>query len=1060
MAEEGLPSEIRFSRELNTVGAASLGLPILVAAVIFVLHGPVVGGVGPASVLLYLLMGGVFLLALLCYVELQSRSAVEGGAYVLVREAARVSWAFLAGWAVLLGGLLLSGLLALGFAAYLTALLGIYSRVELPEPLIGALLIVVTVIYNARGRLGFRRARHLVTWGVIAALSVLCLLCVPHIRLDNYASFSSPAGTGIQGGLSLLLVGFLAMELVPLTVSEIRKPRRTIPRALFVILSVSTALFLVVTVVTVGVASGVDWKAVRIPLAWMAENCVGRYAQTLLLVSGLLFIPVALNWAILLVVRQAQVMGEDKLLPDRLGRGRTRLGPPHLLLLFTGLGAVVVCLVGDIAFIARVGGFCALFVISMIALADMVERSGHTDSPVFRLPLRPLVPAVALVVSVFLLPSLGLRPLLAAAAWMLVGLLVYGVYARRRYIVGLEGVVVFKSKREPSRARYRVLVPLGTRERQAQLIKLAVALAGDRDGEVLPLRVVTVPEQVPLRDGARTARGVESLFSWSVAGEDTGSVSLSPITRVARSVSRGIIDTAVEEECDLILFGWEGYSERKGPIMGHILDPVIENAPCDVVVLKGDALGKMDTILVPTSGGPHAPIAAEIALKLARLYGAKVTLLYICREGATAEDRQHGAEMITQTAKGLQTDDLVTPKVITAAGVVSGILEEAKGYDLMLLGASEESLFDRFLFGTIPERIALNSPVPVMIAKRRAPLPQFWLRRVWEAISGLFPTLEAEERSTVYREIRDGARADVDFFVMMSLAATIATLGLLLSSPALIIGGMLVAPLMSPIIGIGLAIALGNMRLLRDAAESTVKGIFLTVVVALFLGSIHPLTEVNEEILARTTPDLLDLLVALASGAAGAYAVSRKDVSAALPGVAIAAALVPPLGVVGVGVAMHRVAVAGGGLLLFSTNLVGITLAGSINFLLLGFRPARGVRERESHLRRGLVISMLLFLAISLPLAFISGSTIQATQEREVISRVLDEELDGLEGVSLVSLELGHQGSGTDVTVTVYAVQEVSEETVAHLDDLVTQAVGDTVNLHLIAIPVSEIDSP
>ncbi len=232
--------------------------------------------------------------------------------------------------------------------------------------------------------------------------------------------------------------------------------------------------------------------------------------------------------------------------------------------------------------------------------------------------------------------------------------------------------------------------------------------------------------------------------------------------------------------------------------------------------------------------------------------------------------------------------------------------------------------------------------------------------------------------------------------------------------------------------------------------------------VALFLGSVHPLTEVevNGEILARTTPNLLDLLVALASGAAGAYAVSRKDVSAALPGVAIAAALVPPLGVVGVGVAMHRVAVAGGGLLLFGTNLVGITLAGSINFLLLGFRPARGVRERERHLRRGLVISMLLFLAVSLPLAFISGSTIQATQEREVISRVLDEELDGLEGVSLVSLELRDQGAGIDVTVTVYAGQEVNEETVAHLDDLITEAVGETIDLHLIAIPVSEIDSP
>ena len=260
-------------------------------------------------------------------------------------------------------------------------------------------------------------------------------------------------------------------------------------------------------------------------------------------------------------------------------------------------------------------------------------------------------------------------------------------------------------------------------------------------------------------------------------------------------------------------------------------------------------------------------------------------------------------DMIARTVGGLPTDDLIEAKVITAPGVVGGILNEAKEYDLMMLGASEEGLFDRVLFGTIPERIARKSPVPVMIAKQRAPLHQFWLRRVWTALSRILPTLEAEERSTVYQQSREGARADIDFFVMITLAATIATLGLLLNSAAVIIGGMLVAPLMSPVIGIALAIALGNVRLLRDALESTFKGIFLTVVVALFLASIVPLGEPTGEVLARTSPNLLDLMIALASGAAGAYAVSRKDVSAALPGVAIAAALVPPLGVVGVGLA-------------------------------------------------------------------------------------------------------------------------------------------------------------
>ncbi len=1060
MGDELLPTEIRFSRELDPVHVVSLGLGILMALGIFAVHGPVMAAAGRAAALSYLLMGGVFLLTLLCYVELQLNSEQEGGAYVLLREGARFPLAFLSGWSILLGGVLLSAVLALGFATYLATAAEAYWAVQLPEPLIAALLVVAVVVYNILGRRGFRRTRHLITWGVIVALLLLCLFCLPHIRADNYRPFSPQGVPGVEAGLSLLLIGFLAFELVPLTVSEIRHPRRTIPQAFFITLSVGTILFLLLSLVTAGSAPRLVWMQARVPLVVIAQHCMGNYGQLLLLFAGLIFIPLAVNSTILLVVQQAQTMDQDNLLPNILKGGRGRLRTPYLLLSFIGLGAVVLSVLGDLEFIARLGGFCALFLMSMIALGGIVLQRSVGDSPRSQWPLRSLLPALVLVVSFFFLPTLGVKPLLGGALWIVIGLLVYRAYAKERYIAGREGVVVFKRKRKPTEAEYRVLVPLDPQERQPQLIKLAIALAGDQGGEVLPLRVVTLPQQVPLREGEKIAREIESLFSWSLAGEDTGRVSLNPITRIARTVPRGILDTAVEEECDLILLGWEGYTEIQGPIMGPILDPVIENAPCDVLLVKGNKLTRLETILVPTSGGPHAPIAAQIALKLARLYGAQVTALYVCREGATTEDQERGLEMIAQTLSGLETDDLIKPKVIIASGVVSGILEEAKKYDLMLLGASEESLFDRFLFGTVPERIARKSPVPVMIAKRHAPLPQFWLRRVWNAISGLFPTLQAEERLTVYRQVREGARADVDFFVMISLAAIIATLGLLLNSPAVIIGGMLVAPLMSPIIGIALAIALGNIRLLRDAAESTIKGIFLAVVVALFLASISPLTEVTGEILARTRPNLLDLVVALASGAAGAYAVSRKDVSAALPGVAIAAALVPPIAVIGLGLSMRRAEVAGGGLLLFSTNLVAITLAGAIIFLFLGFRPARGVRERRIHLRRGLVISVLLLFVISLPLAFIFGKAVQATQEREVINRVLNQELGNLEGVSLVSFDFSHQRETIALTVTVYAAQEIQEETVEHLDDALTQAVGQPVTLRLIAIPVSELRAP
>ena len=1061
MAREVAPTEVRFSRELSLARAVSRSLAILLAALVFTLQGSVMVSAGPAAAISYLMMGVVCSLTLLCYVELLVRGGREGGAYVLLREATRGPVAFLTGWAILLGGLLLCAVLALGFAASASTVIESAIGLRLGEPGMAALLMVVIAVYNISGGWSHRRARDIVTWLAVALLLLLCLVCLPRVRLTDYGPFSPHGYLGVQAGLSLLLIGFLAFESLPLSVSEIPEPRRTIPRAFFATAGLGILLLMAVTLVAGSALTGVGLLEARLPVAALAEACAGGYGPLVLLLA-VIFIPMALNSTLLLVVRQAQEMEQDGLLPDLLRRRTVRFQTPGTLLALIGVLAALLTLWGDLEQIARLGGFCVLFTMSMIALGDAMRMRGveEEEPSGFRLPLPPLIPALALVVNVFLLPIVGTGPILAGAVWLGAGLVVYIVYARGRYIAGQEGVVVFRAKRETLESKYRVLVPLGPGKRQSELIRLAVALAGEEGGEVFPLRVITLPAQVPLREGARMAEGVESVFRGSLGTEDTGSVTLTPMTRVARSVSQGIIDTATEEKCDLVVLSWEGHSATKGGVMGSVLDPVVRNAPCDVLLVKDGAVSDVDSILLPTRGGSHAAMAARLAVKLARRYGAQLTVLYVSREGDTAEDRQEGMEMIARTVEGLEADDLIVPKVITAPGIVGAILNEATNHSLMMLGASEEGLFDRVLFGTIPEGIARKSAVPVMIAKQHAPLPQFWLRRVWNATYRVFPTLEAEERSTVYRQIREGARPDIDFFVMIALSATIATLGLLLDSAAVIIGGMLIAPLMSPIIGIALAIVLGNVRLLRDAAESTIKGVFVAVVVGLFVASISPLGAVTGEILARTRPNLLDLAVALASGAAGAYAMSRKEVSAALPGVAIAAALVPPLGVVGMGLAIRRAEVAGGGLLLFTTNLVAITFAGAMIFVLLGFRPGRGVREQEIRVRRGLVISVVLLFVVSLPLAFVFGRAVQDSQQREVIDRVLNQELDKLEHVSLVGFELDYQGETIALTVTVYAAQEIEETTVQHLDDVVTEGVGQPVMLHLIAIPVSKMVVP
>jgi uncharacterized hydrophobic protein (TIGR00271 family) len=305
--------------------------------------------------------------------------------------------------------------------------------------------------------------------------------------------------------------------------------------------------------------------------------------------------------------------------------------------------------------------------------------------------------------------------------------------------------------------------------------------------------------------------------------------------------------------------------------------------------------------------------------------------------------------------------------------------------------------------------------------------------------------------------VRRDARPDTDFFIMMGLAATIATYGLLQGSAAVIIGAMLVAPLFTPILAGSLAIVQGDIRLVRLSLEAALKGIALAIGIAVVLTALSPLRTLTIEISSRTSPNLFDLAVALASGAAGAYAVARKDVATALPGVAIAAALVPPLCVIGVGIAIGDPRVTAGSILLFVTNLIAITLAGSITLLLLGFRPAAGA-EREARLRLGILTFLILLTAITIPLGIIFVNAAQTYQTEQIIERVITEELGPHSDVTLVAFEHEKDGDELIIQAEVFTTSSLDETLGYELSQALRNSLNQAVTLRLIAVPVQELE--
>jgi len=287
----------------------------------------------------------------------------------------------------------------------------------------------------------------------------------------------------------------------------------------------------------------------------------------------------------------------------------------------------------------------------------------------------------------------------------------------------------------------------------------------------------------------------------------------------------------------------------------------------------------------------------------------------------------------------------------------------------------------------------------------------------------------------------------VRFLTLLCLSTIIATGGLIGNSTAVVIGAMIVAPLMTPMMAASLGIVMGNLRAIVRAFLTIAAGVVIVIVIALVMASLVPAgTPVTPEVLARTSPRLLDLVVALAAGAAGAFALGREDVSDALPGVAIAVSLVPPLASSGICLAAGEPDLAGGAFLLFFTNFVAIVAAGAIVLTTLGYAAAaRGAIDRSA--RRGATIVIVVaIVAVLVPL----GATSIKVAQDAILTEQAESAFDGwLAGTDYTVITL--QASGGSVTASIGG-----SGTVPPLDTLLAtlrQSAGPAVTVEVTAYP-------
>lgn len=315
----------------------------------------------------------------------------------------------------------------------------------------------------------------------------------------------------------------------------------------------------------------------------------------------------------------------------------------------------------------------------------------------------------------------------------------------------------------------------------------------------------------------------------------------------------------------------------------------------------------------------------------------------------------------------------------------------------------------------------------------------------------ILDTLDYSRRETILQNLKDESKATRGFYFLLILSVIIATFGLVINSSASIIGGMLVAPFLFPILATGGAIISGDENLFKKSVVTIVLSTLVAVTTAAVLTWASPLTEITSEILARTKPTLIDLIIALASGAAGAYAYAKKETLAALPGVAIAAALVPPLGVMGFAIGSGRFNLVGDASLLYLANLLAIIIASVITFYLMGFTPGRK-KEKKEAARREFIISAVLFVSVMAILSLFLIDTINDARETKQVETSVQTFLKHYKDTQILQVEIEDTATDKEVRLTLRGPSEFTPVALQNLEDELREKLGGVVDLKVIQI--------
>jgi len=716
----------KIDRSIGLLGATTIGVGALLGAGIYVLIGAAAKVAGPSVIFSYLLTGLLAYITTLMYAELSRIIPRSGGGYTYSYRILGSIGGFTTGWFLALGSIFASGLYAIGFAEYAVTLTG----TVLPKAIIKLIAIGITIFI---GYLNLRPSKkrkfnlqNWIVWGNVGILLLLIVVSFFHLHVENAKPVFPLGFHGTLAAVSLIYISFFGYQLIANNADEIMEPEKTIPKAMKLSMGISIIIYVLITI---GAVFAVSWHKLassEAPLVLLADEAFGGKGWIIISLGGVLASLGALSSTMFSQSRQIYAMGQDRFFPDKLGKLNDKTKQPRVALI---AGTVLVGLVlffFDLEFIAKAANFCLLFSLLPVSLAmRKVYKKDPSLKPAAK--WKHYLPQITLIINTGLLLTLGLVSLAFGQQLALIGAVIYFFYSRKREKRGKEGlnVILAEEKKFSFFNRNKVIIPVSNPNTQKALLMLSNTLLSKKGGEIVVLAIKDVPGKMDFYEALSGADKTLEVIKRSIDEAKEQDIKIIPIIRASRSISKGIVNVAEEENSNLVIMGFPRLHKNDEP---SVTGAVLHSTHIDTLILN---LKTTTEHFIPQKIGVYIQdnnslhLMMMCAAAIAEKHQARIVLLGFLPENYSKRKKSSMDKLVLKSLQILNSMALYDISLSVCADPEQELIHLSTGFDLIILGKDPEKRKNRTLEEYFSFRVADRSKCSALIVNSIPPIKKF-----------------------------------------------------------------------------------------------------------------------------------------------------------------------------------------------------------------------------------------------------------------------------------------------------------------------------------------------